>query len=459
LQKQDSETYLHPKRGETPIENSPPKQGPRIVPETVETEDLNTRLAKAEVLEDAAQQKKEQKATKADDAAVPGHIWETHLLNDGPTPWVVKDVDELRKAMNLLRQRMLRWWKRKVTTSFFEWSHQRYPELVRLGEKHGNGIRLVGAKYQWVENDPYQTALGGKEAYRKWWTSCLLHAGEDIHPAADAIERTSNLSWWNWDDGSRLLHWRWPEWYMRVIRDGLPVHFRSDKPTYRKPQRDEKDGATKARKRKKLAAVRERRYIRSGFVKSLTSYFSVPKGEEDIRMVYDGSASGLNNSIWVPQFVLPTVNTQLWAVNEDTHMADADVGECFLNFLLHPNLCELAGVDLTPLFGEDGLTLWEIWVRDAMGIKSSPYQAVSAMTVADEIFQGDRSDKDNVFKWVRVRLYLPGDLDYDPNTPWVSKVRDDDKLASDLFILWTIFGQPAQVGSYVGERLGERPVR
>jgi hypothetical protein len=74
LQKQDSETYLHPKRGENPIENPPPKQGPKIVPETVETEDRNTRLAEAEVLEDVAQQKKEQKATKADDAAVPEHI-------------------------------------------------------------------------------------------------------------------------------------------------------------------------------------------------------------------------------------------------------------------------------------------------------------------------------------------------------------------------------------------------
>jgi hypothetical protein len=81
--------------------------------------------------------------------------------------------------------------------------------------------------------------------------------------------------------------------------------------------------------RKKLSVVKERRYIHPGFVKSLTSYFSVPKGEEDIRMVYDGIVSGLNDSIWVPRFILPTMNTHLRGVDEETEMADVDVGECF----------------------------------------------------------------------------------------------------------------------------------
>jgi hypothetical protein len=222
---QASEIYLHPQRGESSIKNPPPKQDSKIGPETIETGVWSACQAEVEALEDVPQQKKGQKATKADDAAVPEHIWEKHLLNDGPTPWVIKDVNKLRKAMNLLRQRMLRWWKRKVTTLFFDWSHQRYPELVSLGAKYGNEVRFGGTKYQWAQNDPYQTALGGRATYREWWTSRSLHAGEDIHPAADAIERTSNSSWWNWDDGSRPLHWRWPDWYMRIIRDGLPVIF------------------------------------------------------------------------------------------------------------------------------------------------------------------------------------------------------------------------------------------
>jgi hypothetical protein len=34
---------------------------------------------------------------------------------------------------------------------------------------------------------------------------------------------------------------------------------------------------------------------------------------------------------------------------------------------------------------------------------------------------------------VRVRLNLPGDKGYDPNLPWVSKVREDGRIAADLF--------------------------
>jgi hypothetical protein len=96
-------------------------------------------------------------------------------------------------------------------------------------------------------------------------------------------------------------------------------------------------------------------------------------------------------------------------------MADIDVGEWFLNSILHLEVRELAGVDLTHYFGEDDNTLWEVWDRAAMRLTSSPYQAVSALTVADEIIQGDRFDEENIFQWVQGRLNLPGKLDYDPN--------------------------------------------
>jgi hypothetical protein len=151
-------------------------------------------------------------------------------------------------------------------------------------------------------------------------------------------------------------------------------------------------------------------------------------------MVYNGSESGLNDAIWVPRFILPTMETHLRGVKEGTCMADNDVGECFLNFILHAELRKLAGVDLSKFFGDEGGTLWEVWDQAAMGVKSSPYQAVLALTVAEEIIKGDRMQDGNIFKWVvRVRLNLPGDLDYDPNVPWVSKVRADGRIAADLF--------------------------
>jgi hypothetical protein len=150
--------------------------------------------------------------------------------------------------------------------------------------------------------------------------------------------------------------------------------------------------------REKLAKVRDRRYITPGFVKLLMSFFSVPKGDDDVHMVYDGTVSRLNDLIWVPRFILPTFEAHLRAVDEGTHMANADVGECFLHFILHADLRELAGVDLTHYFGEDGSTLWEVWDRAAMGrVKASLYQAVSALAVADEVIKGDPEDKSNIF--------------------------------------------------------------
>jgi hypothetical protein len=185
--------------------------------------------------------------------------------------------------------------------------------------------------------------------------------------------------------------------------------------------------------REKLAKVRKSRYICAAFVRSLTAFFSVDKGTNAIRMVYDGTISGLYDAIWVPRFVLPTLETHLRAVDEDTHMADVDVSDCFLNFMLHPTLRELAGVDLTHYFSEEGEVLWEAWQRAAMGLKSSPFQAVSVLTVADEMIKGNHLDPKNQFRWARVRENLPGNLDYDPSSLWVAKVREDRKIASDLF--------------------------
>jgi hypothetical protein len=119
-------------------------------------------------------------------------------------------------------------------------------------------------------------------------------------------------------------------------------------------------------------------------------------------------------------------------------MADLDVGEMFLNFVLHSDLRALCGVDLT-LYGgtieEFETVAWEVWQRAAMGLKPSPYQAVQGMMVAEDVIKGDRSDLENPFRWDTVRMNLPGSKSYDPALPWVSKVRlGDNNIACDLVI-------------------------
>jgi len=69
----------------------------------------------------------------------------------------------------------------------------------------------------------------------------------------------------------------------------------------------------------------------------------------------------------------------------------------FLNFVLRETMQSLCGIDLTKIFGK-GKVLWERWVRRAMGLKSSPYQAVQAIMVAKETIMGSRFDESNAFR-------------------------------------------------------------
>jgi len=198
---------------------------------------------------------------------------------------------------------------------------------------------------------------------------------------------------------------------------------------------DVKKAEVKRKVVQKLAKVRSHRYIAPGYVSSLTAFFAVPKGEDDIRMVYDGTVSGLNDAIWVPRFGMSTMETHFRSLKPGTYMADVDVGECFLNFVLHEAIHPLAGVDLTHYFPGKvfGTPVWETWLKAAMGLKLSPYQAGQGCCVADKIIWGDPLDSQNVFRWDTVRMNCPGSDSYDASKPWVSKVREvDGQIASDF---------------------------
>jgi hypothetical protein len=120
-------------------------------------------------------------------------------------------------------------------------------------------------------------------------------------------------------------------------------------------------------------------------------------------------------------------------------MSDNDVGEMFLNFMLHEDVRKLCGVDFTlyypkELEGSDMNVLWERWQRCAMGLRTSPYQAIQGILWAEELIMGDRLDENNVFQWNQLQLNLPGSADYDPLKSWVRKLCSDGRLAADLQI-------------------------
>jgi hypothetical protein len=341
------------------------------------------------------------KATKADDAAVPEYLWDRNL-----TP----DLDpKIIKVLTVLRRFALRWWKRRIEAEFFVWFGKQHPKAEI---------------YKFLYNDD-----ACKQQPR---ALCDWIAG------MDCLHRSRHSEWWDWADGSRPFYWRWPEEYREIIRDGLPIWELDTLPSWFVPQRAERVTYMHLAVCAKLIVVRRRRYIIPGTVRSLTSLFAVPKGETDIRLVYDGTKSGLNKAVWAPWFPLPTIDAHLRSVAAGSFMGDIDIGEMFLNFMLHPRMQQFAGVDLTPFFPEELTSelrvLWEHWGRCGMGFRFSPYQAVQGVLFADQYIRGDRHDPSNIFRWDRVVLNLPGSTTYTPSASWVFRTREDGTLASDFLI-------------------------
>jgi len=189
------------------------------------------------------------KSVKSDDAQVPVHLWDDRV-------WVVAHNEDQRSQFEIrfqkcplssLRHLLLRVWVRNVSRSLLKF----------LTDKHGAGWGLLRR-------------------------ADSLELRRDLEAGAECVWRATEADWWEWKAGSRLMFWRWPPSHQESARDGYPPFIRSALPKYLNPQPAEKDQRIRDKVREKLSGVREKRYIAAGNVKSLTSYFGVPKGESDI---------------------------------------------------------------------------------------------------------------------------------------------------------------------------------
>jgi hypothetical protein len=174
-------------------------------------------------------------------------------------------------------------------------------------------------------------------------------------------------------------------------------------------------------------------------VKSLMHFFSVNKGGTDIRMVYNGTKSGLNEATWVPWFAIPSSSTLERLVVPGSVQADNDFKDMFLNFVLNDELQEYTGVDVSGIFREKGKEddRWHYvtWDRPAMGLLGSPpYTCFQGACRAKRVMLGDRKSEENPFCWDTVVMNLPGAWEYDPTMPKLYKRKLDGSIAGDLMI-------------------------
>jgi len=364
--------------------------------------DLMARLAVAVV----KHRHDEAKAVKSDDAEVPVHLWDRFITRGQPV------TEKIAESLSIIRQAALGWYRRKILRDC----------ATYMRTLHG------------VEWYTHKEANGKKKADKKW--------AMNIQAIREIVEQAANNEWFEYPAGSRVHYFRFPRKYRSIARDGVPVFFTKEGPSSIRAQPNMADNA-KAVLKNKIIKMWKKKYldVPPTKLKSAIKYFAVPKGiidnvVQDWRVVYHAGANGLNDSIWAPNFFLPSVDSLLRIVDESSFMEDRDVGEMFLNFELHHTVRKFTGVDVKPL----GLSeqecphRWLWWTKNFMGFWSSPYNSVKMYLIAEEVIRGDRLDGNNPFRWDHIELNLPGCPNYQPARSWISKRQVHGKLASDIVV-------------------------
>jgi hypothetical protein len=406
----------------------------------------------------------DEKAARNDDAAIETEQWDWYLLrNYNPQlqlDCISKYIDitkrweessKLRpivchknstptenhtKLFENLRRLMSAKFSQNVFRSFSKFMKEKYGKLNYIncvqtfnscqGNKRSNGLRKI-LKDQRLS----------------------MEFIRDFETGTEAVKRACRSTFWDWDGGSSLFFWRWPDAFTQEARDGTPVFVNGKLPRYKVSQRWPRDKAMREKMEKKWENIITREYVKPGPVVSLTGSFPVAKGESDIRMVYDASKCGLNSQLWAPNFMLPTIDMTLRNVDHKGWFGDIDLGEMFLNFPLDTKLRPYAGIDATALreslkeidsmpreLLESKGRFFMRWERCLMGLRSSPFNACKAMAWADDIIRGNRFDPNNAFRWDRYLLNLPGTKDYDPALPRGYKWNDKNNSIAGNFEIY-----------------------
>ena len=97
----------------------------------------------------------------------------------------------------------------------------------------------------------------------------------------------------------------------------------------------------------KLGRLISSGYVKNGYVHWDVNLFDVPKWEEDIGLVFDGTSRGVNQVVWAPFLFLPNSKALDKLTHTNTYHMDMDIGEMFHNYPLHEGIQVFCGVNLS----------------------------------------------------------------------------------------------------------------
>jgi hypothetical protein len=143
----------------------------------------------------------------------------------------------------------------------------------------------------------------GQKKYKHWYNmyhkkaikAKAIEIDLVIEVGIDCIKWATVSTSWSWNFGSSLFFWKWWE-FIEEARDGTNIFVQGKLPQCNMKQKVPKIKRTLELVQSKLLDV---------------SFFDVPKGDDDIRLVYNATKSGLNEVVWAPWFSLPTCKSYL----------------------------------------------------------------------------------------------------------------------------------------------------
>ena len=134
----------------------------------------------------------------------------------------------------------------------------------------------------------------------------LFELSRDLSVGLKVLEQVLQSSWWEWTFGSSLFFWRWNGAEQQAAApDGMKTYVHGPLPSGRRGKRIKMKSDIRATVGEKISGMVKRCYLEEGRVSSSLDYFAIPKGDLDVRVVFDGSSCGLNKALWT-QF-LPSV--------------------------------------------------------------------------------------------------------------------------------------------------------
>ena len=216
-------------------------------------------------------------------------------------------------------------------------------ELVRSSQEDGGmDLREGLAQEEACDNEAW-VGFAQEE-------SCDDELRKDVNLGRAVLAQVLSSSWWDWSNGSSLFFWRWNGKEQRqAARDGIKIFVRDVLPSRRKIKQLRLDATQRVLVSQKLEGMLRRSYLEAGFVTNALHFFAVPKGDSDVRVVFDGTSSGLNETLWAPNFYLPTARAAALNLSYTTWMADMDCGEMFHNFHMDRRIRKCAGLQIGKL--------------------------------------------------------------------------------------------------------------